>query len=664
MVKNRLAWRALLSSVALVFPLAVMAQQSDEPIELNALTLKSKRSVAVHTATPETTIDQEEIDDRQASTIAELADSIPGVTLMNGSTPGGSGINIRGFGATGTYGSDQMVLIQVDGATQGSEELYRLGTQLYTDPALYKQLKVTRGTVGSFEYGSGVVGGMLQLTTKDASDFTGGVPGFKLRQTLEFSSNGAGRTSSTIMAWQPTEDLEFLAQYVWRSQDEQVDGDGENTGAEPFKLPSYFVKGKYTFGAARDHSITVSYNDSQISESDVPYDQFGLGAGMFGNVDRDIHTRTMVLAYEYDPDSPWIKIEANLSYSDQRIDSSYIDGSSVYAASAAALGNADHRYETTKLTVKNTSEFATGDLQHDLRYGFEIIHKERAEASSAPGGTDQRYALFVVDTITMGAWTFSPALRYENQKLEREGGVTTSYPTEYDNDALMGGFSARYAWDNGISVFGSIAYTENLPILDDFNTVDYMTQAQKARVYEIGGGYDGADIFAAGDALAVKVNIYQNDIWAMTSYSGVTDVETKGIEIEASYSHSSGFYIDMNAQISEGDQILSSGVENYWTNAAADRLRTVLGKRFDETLDLSWELVANARMDRVNSGTDEAPGSVIHNLRASYRPQAGVLAGTELRLGIENLFDTDYRPWLATRDAPGRNIKLTVSKTF
>jgi hemoglobin/transferrin/lactoferrin receptor protein len=663
MVKNSLARHALLSSAALLLPLSAMAQQVAEPLELNPVILKSKRVVAVHTATPETTIGQEEIDDRQASTIAELADSIPGVTLMNGSTPGGSGINIRGFGATGTYGSDQMVLIQVDGATQGSEELYRLGTQLYTDPALYKQLKVTRGTVGSFEYGSGVVGGMVQLTTKDASDFTGGVPGFKLRQTLEFTSNGAGRTSSTIMAWQPTEDLEFMAQYVWRSQDEQVDGDGEDTGAEPFKLPSYFVKGKYTFGEARDQSITFSYNDSQIAESDVPYDQFGLGGGLFGNVDRDIHTRTMVLAYEYDPDSPWIKIEANLSYADQRIDSTYIEGSSPNNQ-GRSLGNADHRYETTKLTVKNTSEFATGDFQHDLRYGFEIIHKERAEASSAPGGTDQRYALFVVDTITTGAWTFSPAIRYENQKLEREDGVTSTSATEYDNDAVMGGFSARYAWDNGISVFGSIAYTENLPILDDFNTVAYMTRAQKARVYELGGGYDGADILSAGDALAVKVNIYQNDVWDVTSYSGVTDVETKGIEIEASYSHQSGFYVDMNAQITEGDQTLSTGVENYWTNAPADRLRTVVGKRFDETLDLSWELVANARMDRVNSGTDEAAGSVIHNLRASYRPQSGVFEGTELRLGIENLFDTDYKPWLATRDAPGRNVKLTVSKTF
>lgn len=176
---------ALMCGATFVFPIAAAAQDAASPTILEAITLESKRGVATDTAVPVTTINQREIDDRQAGTIAELIDSVPGVTLMNGNTPGGSGINIRGFGATGTYGTDQMVMIQVDDATQGSEELYRIGTQLYTDPALYEQVEVQRGTVGSFEYGSGVVGGLVRLRTKDASDFTGGRIGWASRQTLE-----------------------------------------------------------------------------------------------------------------------------------------------------------------------------------------------------------------------------------------------------------------------------------------------------------------------------------------------------------------------------------------------------------------------------------------------------------------------------------------------
>ena len=89
---------------------------------------ESKRDVETESAVARTTIDDTEILDRQAGTVAELFDTVPGVTLVNGSTAQGSGINIRGFGANATFGTDQKVLIQIDGATKGSEELYRIGT--------------------------------------------------------------------------------------------------------------------------------------------------------------------------------------------------------------------------------------------------------------------------------------------------------------------------------------------------------------------------------------------------------------------------------------------------------------------------------------------------------------------------------------------------------
>lgn len=653
---------ALLGSVAfLTFP-----AHAQEAIPLAPIIVQSKRDVATDTAAPVTTIDQREIDDRQAGTIAELIDSVPGVTLVNGSTPGGSGINIRGFGANGTYGTDQMVLIQVDGATQGSEELYRIGTQLYTDPSLYKTVEVSRGTVGSFEYGSGVIGGMVRLQTKDASDFTGGVPGWAGRQTLTFGTNGDGITSSSLLAWQPTQDLEFLAQYTWNRQEEQVDGDGVETGAQSFIQPSYLLKGKYTFGAARNQAVTLSYNDTRSSDRDVPYDQFGMGGGMFGNVDRDIHTRTIVAAHEWNPDTPWWHVETNLSYANQKIDSTYIEGSSPFGAAAAALGDADHEYETTKLTVKNTATFLTGAVDHRLRTGVEVIHRDRLEAYSAPGGTDRRVALFAVDDARFGGWTISPAIRYETQKLERDADarVGIAEGTEFSNDAVMGGASVRYGWQNGLSVFASGAYTENLPILDDFGNDVFMAQAQKARTWEIGAAYEGTDLALAGDALQIKANLYQTDLWDVTSYSGTDRVYAKGVEIEAAYSLANGLYTDINANISSMDAWDAAGNESYWGNAAANRLRLTVGQRVGDELDVSWEGVASARFDRVNGALPETPGNVVHNLRATYVPQSGVMAGTEFRIGVENLLDDTYKPRLATRNAPGRTVKFTIAKAF
>ncbi|WP_306345716.1 TonB-dependent receptor domain-containing protein [Actibacterium lipolyticum] len=614
---------------------------------------ENKRDIQTDVATAITTVDEEEIRDRQAGTISELIDSVPGVNLVNGATAAGAGINIRGFGANGTYGTDQKVLIRVDGVTRGSEELYRIGNQLYTDPFLYKEVSVIRGTVGSFEYGSGVVGGSVQLVTKDASDLTGGEPGFKFRQALEFETNGDGITSSSILAWQPTEDLEFLANYTRRTLGIQDDGSGNliNPDAGDVDDPSYLLKGKYTFGANRDQSLTFAYSDTDSDQRDVPYDAFARLD--FGNVDRTIRNKTAELTYRYNPvQNDLIDLSVTLSYSDEVITNDAITPGS-------SLLDADHQYETTALSFRNTSLFDTGAVSHDLRTGLEFIQRDRLDAYAAYGGVDDRIALFAVDDMTIAEnLTLTPALRYETSHVE---GSTAPNDGTYDNDALMGGLSARYAFGNGFAVFGSAAYTENLPIIDDLNNSDYMEQPEKSRTFEVGASFRRADLFADGDVFAIKANLYQTALWDVTSYSGTESVDTKGLELEASYSHNAGYYVDLNTNIARGKGSDSDGVKTYWDGVPADSLRVTFGKTFGEELDLSWEVVANDGMTRTDN---PSAGFAAHNLRATYVPQSGVLEGTEVRFGVENVFDRQYQPHLWTRAAPGRNFKLTLARTF
>jgi hemoglobin/transferrin/lactoferrin receptor protein len=668
--KLRLSLLGTVSCLGLMVGLGPLKAQEDADEYIGVIELtESKREINTGTAVPETTIDQDEINDRQAGTLAELIDTVPGVTLVNGSTPQGSGINIRGFGANGTYGTDQKVLIIVDGATTGAEEIYRVGNQLFTDPELYKSVSVIRGTVGSYEYGSGVVGGVVIAETKNASDFTGGEVGFKFRQTFGASSNGKGLLSSSILAWQPTENAEFLLNYIYRDQDDQKDGSGTVIGNSAFNMPSYLAKGRFTFGDDGEHAVTLSFNDSTTQERDVPYDTFDTTGGAFGNVDRDVRSRVVGLRYEFNPlGNDLVQIEANLTYADQKIDSSYIPGSSSYGPSfdpfVAPLGDADQRYETTKLTIKNTAFFTTGAVSHDLRTGIEFIRRDRLDAYSAPGGTDNRIAIFAVDDMEIGDnWTITPALRYETQDIE---GSATG--TSYNNDAVMGGLSARYEFNSGFALFGSAAYTESLPIIDDIGTPLYMTQPEKSRTYEAGFSYFNTDLISTGDVARFKVNAYNTTLWDITSYGSgspfqpLQDVNVKGIELEASYGHSSGIYVDFNANIVDGDETSSTGTTTRWRNTPADTALLTVGKQFGEMLDVSWEqLVSKSVTD--SSGT-KTSGFGISNLRATYVAQQGTFKGVEVRAGIENLFDREYRPYLSTRNATGRNFKLTIAKTF
>jgi hemoglobin/transferrin/lactoferrin receptor protein len=610
---------------------------------------EGKRAVQTDTAAAETEVDQEEIDDRQASTIAQLTDSVPGVTLVNGSTPQGSGINIRGFGANGTYGTDQKVLILIDGATSGAEELYRIGTQLFTDPALYKTVTVNRGTVGSFEYGSGVIGGMVRLETKDASDFTGGEPGFAFHQTLQYASNGDGLTTSSTLAWQPTQELEFLANYTYQSQGDLVDGDGATIGNSSYDLPSYLLKAAYTRG---DHRLAFSYADTTAADRDVPYDTFQTTGGAFGNVDRDTRSQTATLRYTFNPMSPLVNLDVLLSYANQDIDSAPASGQTGFLA---AVVDADHRYQTTKLTAKNTLRFDTGAVAHDLRLGVERIRKERLNAVAAPGGVDNRWAVFAVNDMRLGALELTPALRYERSIIQ---GSTAPNAGRFENEALMGGLSAKYTFASGLSVFGSAAYTESLPILDDLGNATFMTQPERARSYELGVSYD------SGAGLAAKLNAYQTYVWDITSTDAADRVEIAGIEAELSYAAANGVYVDLNANMLARADAMLGGAVTDWVNAPADTVQITLGRKFDSawgSWDASWEVVAAAAR-AVNGASD--PGYTVHNARVTWRPEAGVLEGTELRLGVENLLDATYTPALSTRTAPGRNVKLTLMKSF
>lgn len=671
---------ALVTLLSLAAPGAALAQANPGAGFLGTLFLTfGKRDIAVGSAVSQTVIDAEEIEDRQAGTIAQLIDSVPGVTLVNGNTPQGSGINIRGFGANNTYGTDQKVAIEIDGASVGSEELYRIGTQLFTDPLLYREATVLRGTIGSFAYGSGIVGGVVKLKTKDASDFTEGEIGFAGGQTLEYSSNGEGFSSSTTLAWQPSETAEFLLNYSYRSYEDYLDGDGDGVGNTAFTTPSGLAKAKFTFGEMNDHALTFSYSRTVADDKDVPYDQFATSGGMFGNVDRVTDTSQASVQYDYDPSgNDLVDFSAILSYADQKIEYDYVPGSSPLEGTPTFpflvdTVNAEQRYQTTRLKLSNTARFDTGMIGHSLETGVEVQERVRKdnEASGAPGGQDNRFAAYLIDEMRIGNVTLTPALRYETSKVTPENG---SFDT-YENDAFMGGLALAYDFGNGVSVFGSAAYTEGLPIIDDLGSsaaaIDKMTNTEKSETYEVGASFGGTDVFTPGDTLALRGNYYFTRMWDISSYTvaGSTStllegVEVGGFELEASYGLQNGVYADLNAHIGEGEEIAPGGDRSQWRIAAADTVNLTVGKKWDDRLDLSWEVVHGT--DRRDSAVDKLPDATVHNLRATFRPQQGVLEGTEFRVGLENAFDLDYVGHLSSpeRKAPGRTIKFGISKVF
>ncbi|MEO0774311.1 MAG: TonB-dependent receptor [Pseudomonadota bacterium] len=671
----------LLGSTCLGLSMSSAAIAQDDAIDLGTLLLgESKREVATDTATAVTVIDETEIKDRQAGTVAGLIDSVPGVNLINGGTPVGSGINIRGFGSNFTFGTDNKVLIQIDGVTRGAEEFYRNSTQLFTDPYLYREVEVIRGTTGSFEFGSGVVGGVVRLETIDASDVLEGELGFAFRPLIEYRSNGQGVTRSGTFAWAPTERAEFLFNYSQRELGIREDGAGNliNAPAGSVDDPSWLLKGKLRFGSDNEHSIEASYTDAQTSQFNVPFESFTAFPAFVGNVDRFVDTMTLAVKYAYNPvDNDLIDFSLQYSKADESIILNPIGLSPFVPPFVRATFDADQVYETETVTAKNRSLFSTGALEHNLVAGVEYQFRDRLflgrsqQINGVPAGHKESLAFFLVDEIDLGNWTFTPAMRYETQTRRAEEINET-----YNQSAFMGGLSTRYAFNNGVAVFGSVAYTEVLPIIDDvrnpalFGGVPAIETSEKALTYELGASLDRVDAFRSGDKLAIKGNIYTTELRDVNTFGGVDTIDTMGFELEASYETQEGYYADLNGQIVDGEESLIAGGNRTFRGVAQDNLRLTLGRKFASGVDVSWEGIYGAG-GRTNFLA--APGTLlslpaedyfVQNLRLTIAPEEGVWKDTEFRLSVENVFDLNYRPQLAARQAEGRNFIFSLARKF
>ena len=101
------------------------------------------------------------IEQKQADNVAELLNTLPGVSSAGSIRPGGQTLNIWGFGKV------EDVKIIVDGAQKGFQK-YQQGS-VFVEPELLKQVEVNKGP-HDVKFGNGGFGGVVKMETKDAID--------------------------------------------------------------------------------------------------------------------------------------------------------------------------------------------------------------------------------------------------------------------------------------------------------------------------------------------------------------------------------------------------------------------------------------------------------------------------------------------------------------
>lgn len=633
--------------------------------------------VAIDTPQAVTALDQEDIDQTQATTMGDLLEAIPGVSVVGGVSALGQGFNIRGMG-TGIADSDSRILTQIDGVTKFYEQ-YRMGA-LFSEPELYKRVEVLRGPASSTLYGAGALAGVVNFTTKDASDFLKGDDRFAVRLKGGFESNSEGLSGSAILAAKPSENLDLLAVITARDADHYKSGDGVTVNPSNVKSNSYLLKGRYYIGGDKQHSIWASYQNWR-SDSTQMYDQ----AEAFGTtpVRRKVDDVTAVVGYDNDfGGSRLFNLEAQGSYANSKVEqreTTFLPG----------VTYSEFSYETWQGRIQNTSRFSWGeDWAGFLFVGVQANRQERRNprvnaagvtnpgAATHPEGDMDKYGIYAqAELVWSDKLTIIPGVRVDKTKLKPGAGVTTRRAVE--DTAASPKLAVLYSLTDNFAVFGSVARTVRMPVLDEIYSrtnaaaSNFSLNLKPEESDNIEGGvtlsFDG--VIAEGDAVRVKVTAFRNDVSNLITrgtansayFVNVGESRFEGVEVEAEYA-SRGLFARAGLSVIDGENRITGNPLN---TIPADELDVTLGYRFtDLNLSAGWRGEFAADQKDIGPGGKRTGGYGVHNLFVTWTPQDGALSGLEVRAGVDNVLDKQFRRHLSALDAEGRTFKLTLARTF
>lgn len=649
-----------------------------------------KEKVAIDTPQAVTVLDQDDIDREQATSTGDLFDSIPGVTMIGSDRVLGESFNIRGIGTAETSGDESRIIINVDGAKKFYEQ-YRMGS-FFSDPELYKQVEVLRGPASSTLYGSGAIGGVINFVTKDASDFIADGNTGAVRVKGSFESNGLGTLASGIWAHQFSDNVEVLATGNWRRSENFELANGTVLSGSEFDAWSGLIKGTARFGEGDEQSMRLSYQKWNSDAQDQEYTQTDSLIG-FGTVDRNVTDQTVVFSYENpDSDNPWVDLKITGSWSDTYV---------VQDDSAGApFMEAEYGYKTWQGNIENTSEFTGEGWENYLTYGMQYLNQDRVAFSTVapvpggipigthPEGNDTRLGLYVQNeyikderlTIIAGA---------RGDFVWQTPVVTDPAQVPVEDFAFSPKIAALYDVTDNFSIFGSVAHTERLPSLDELyqysgtRTPSLQLEKESANNFEAGFALTGNDMFVDGDTAALKLTGFYSDIQGLISanpsgfvgpyFSNIDNAEIYGVELEGSYD-SEYFFARLGVSALVGTNVDTGTALN--SIPAHKGVLTVGGRNGEHNLEYGAKITVAAASntgvvssDTLNNvspppTTEGSDAWARVDLFLDWKPDHGALSGTEVRLGIDNLFNADYRDNLSPDRSKGRTYKVTLSKQF
>ncbi|WP_173050518.1 TonB-dependent receptor domain-containing protein [Nitrospira sp. KM1] len=494
-----------------------------------------------------TTVTAKELERRQADNVFTVLQDVPGVAVDGGPLASGMKFNIRGFS------DNEDVLMKIDGAMRNFEK-YRFGSGVFVEPELLKAVEVTRGPAGALQ-GSGAIGGVVEMRTKDAADFLR--PGERVGARLKsgWSTNNEELMGSASAYGVAFDSIDLLASGTWRDS-------GDITTASGTKLQNTRANrlsglGKVSYRPRPGAGITFGHTYFQ---EDVlqPFDATIGVPGVFGFVRRDMTDSTSTSNFEYAPTSqsltPWIALKGAFGYTDTSVTDSDRQSANGVLVPNAPTNFFDYKIATFDLT--NTTALRFGPVRNALTYGVQYNHNDRTSTInqfnprtaawstvdnlSQPSGTKSFFAYMLEDRINIGHVSLTGSLRHDTYKVEVTAQETRDALQAEGRSPIIEFSktmpSAGIAWNvmgGPVTLFYNYAKAFRPPLVDEYFTQGAFSRCsllffgaltppsgvcgnlyvpESSTNHEIGVSLNYPGLFKGIDMFTAKLVLYRNDV--------------------------------------------------------------------------------------------------------------------------------------------------------
>lgn len=716
---NRHAARALrralpfVSGVSLLAMLAALpahAQQAttaavietNEYVELDPITVVATRTEEswIDTLAAVSVVRPEQLEQMMPVRTEDLFRGMPGVTAIQNGNTSQTSINIRGLQDFGR------VAVIVDGARQNFTQLGHANAagSFFVEPGLIADVDVVRGPVSNI-YGSGAIGGVVTMRTKDADDIIARGQTWGVEADGEFGSNGPMGYGSFLAASKVGENVDLFAGGTYRKADDYKDGNGDtvdNTGYE-----TWTGIAKATFRPADFHEIKLSFLNYESS-----YDTSNDAGASSTQYSTDAANRTATASWNYsNPDDNLFDFRSTVYWNQVDLDQVKTVGSPNDITGAVG----DPRgftINTVGFDAYNTSRFQWGAVENAITYGGDYFHDDVDNVDDYgfgegynPSGERAVGGAFVQWSAKYSTWLeLITALRYDSYSLDGDGvsndgdhlspkitlGITPwSWLTVYGTYAE--GYRAPAVTETLVSGDHPAFFPGGAPPFEFVPNPNLKPEVGENKELGVNIKYDG--LFVANDKLRIKANIYQNDVedyielvtfgpprcivpnpspvgppcfayndYSFAQYQNVEEARLRGFEFEGTYDAKTWFF-SLAGQVTEGEVTAGEDKGQPLSTIPPDQVTTTLGARFlDEKLTVAvrWTAVAAKKASDLpdNSVYEPTDSFNLVSIYAGYQPNANTL----WRLSVENLLDEQYTQYQNFLPSAGLTVKggLTI----